>query len=164
MYPRTIRNFNAFVDGVSYLGRVIKGTMPELKLKENDHRGGGMDAPIAIDMGMEKMTAELEVAEWSPELFKLFGNRKRMVLRPFAKGEHDNDVDGFVVTLGGRWSSVKTGDLKPEDDVPLTVMLSCDYYRLERNGETLIEVDVEAGKRIVGGVDQLAGVRAAMGV
>lgn len=29
-YPRTIRNYNAFVDGVSYAGRVAEAKLPEL--------------------------------------------------------------------------------------------------------------------------------------
>jgi phage tail tube protein FII len=32
------------------------------------------------------------------------------------------------------------------------------------DGDVLFEIDVEAGKRIIGGVDQLAEIRAAMGI
>ena len=163
-YPRTIRGFNAFVDGVSYAGRVLEGKLPELKMQAANHRGGGMDAPISIDMGMEAMQAELTLAEWPPELIKMFGTRQRMTLRPGAMGESDFTADSYVGTIGGRWTVVNFGDLKQGSDVPLKLMLETDYFRLQLDGEDLIEIDIEAGKRIIGGVDQLASMRAAMGL
>ncbi|MBC6416882.1 MAG: phage major tail tube protein, partial [Rhodospirillales bacterium] len=122
-----------------------------------------MDAPIAVDMGMEAMQAELSLAEWSPELIALIGTRRRMTLRPAAMGEHSYEADSYVATLGGRWSMTSFGDLKPGNDMPLKITLEVDYFRLLKDGGELIEIDVEAGKRIVGGEDQLASMRAAMG-
>lgn len=163
-YPRTIRNFNSFIDGVSYAGRVSEGKLPEMNLLLANHRGGGMDAPIAVDMGMEAMKAEVTLMEWPPELITMFGTRRRMVLRPGAMGEHDFSADSFVATLGGRWSMVNFGDLKPGSDVPLKLKLEVDYFRMLQNGNELFEIDVEAGKRVIGGVDQLADLRRAMGL
>lgn len=162
-YPRKIRNFNAFVDGVSYAGRVTEGQLPELKMQVANHRGGGMDGQVAVDMGMEAMQAELTLAEWPPELIKMFGTRRRMTLRPGAMGEHDFAADAYVATLGGRWSVTNFGSLKPGDDTPLKLTLEVDYFRMLKDGDELFEIDVEAGRRIIGGVDQLAGLRAAMG-
>ncbi|MEX0319443.1 MAG: phage major tail tube protein [Ruegeria sp.] len=162
-YPRTIRNFNTFIDGVSYAGRATEAKLPELNLQLANHRGGGMDAPIAIDMGMEAMKAEVTLAEWPPELVKMFGVRRRLVLRPGAMGEHDFSADSYVATIGGRWSMVNFGDLKPGSDVPMKLKLEVDYFRMLKDGDELFEIDVEAGKRVIGGVDQLAGIRASMG-
>lgn len=163
-YPRTIRNFGAFVDGVSYAGRVTEGKLPEVKLQTAAHRGAGMDGPAAIDMGTEAMQAELSVAEWVPSLITLIGTRKRMVLRPAAMGEHDFTATAHIATLGGRWSSTNFGDLKPGSDVPLKLKLEVDYFRFETDGVELFEIDIEAGKRVIGGVDQVIGLRAAMGI
>ena len=163
-YPRTIRNFNAFVDGISYCGCVIEGKLPELKLQTAAHRGGGMDAPVAVDLGMEAMSAELTLIEWAPELITLIGNRRQMVLRPAAMGEYDFTADAYVSTLRGRWSTTNFGDLKPGDEAPIKLMLEADYFRMQKDGDELFEIDVEAGKRVIGGVDQLADLRAAMGI
>lgn len=163
-YPRTIRNFNAFIDGQSYAGRATMGKLPELKLQTAAHRGGGMDAPLAIDQGMEAMQAELTLAEWLPELITLIGTRRRMVLRPADRGEQDFSARGFVATIGGRWSVVNFADLKPGDDTPLKLTLEVDYFRMQLEGAELFEIDVEAGKRVIGGTDQLADTRRAMGL
>lgn len=163
-YPRTIRNFSSFVDGVSYAGRVTEGKLPELKLQLANHRGGGMDSSVAMDMGMEAMKAELTLAEWPPELIKMFGTRKRLTLRPGAMGEDDFTADAYVATVGGRFTAVNFADLKPGSDTPLKMMVEVDYFRMLKDGDELFEIDVRAGKRVIGDVDQLAGIRAAMGL
>lgn len=122
-----------------------------------------MDGPVAIDMGTEAMSAELTLAEWIPNLITLFGRRQNLVFRPAAMGEEDFVADAWIVTLGGRWTVVNMADLKAGNDVPLKLTLEVDYYRLQLNGEEHIEIDILAGKRVIGGVDQLADLRAAMG-
>jgi len=163
MYPRTIRDFIGFVDGVGYAGIILEAKLPELKLLIANHRAGGMDAPAPQDMGMEAMQAEITSAEWTEELVTLVGTRKRLVLRPGAKGQQDFVADSYIATIGGLWSATKFADLKPGSDVPLTLSLEVDYFRLEKDGKVLVEIDVEAYKRIINGVDQLASIRQAMG-
>ena len=163
-YPRTIRNFNAFVDGVSYFGRVAKGTLPDLQLMTEAFRGGGMDAPVAVDMGMEAMEAELEFHEHSPAILKAFGGRTKFTLRAGALGEDDFEADAHAYTLGGRIVGQTTGELGAGEQVPLTLTMAVDYYRHEVNGEVVAEIDVRNGRRIIGGTDQLASLRAAMAI
>jgi len=164
MYPRTIRNFNAFIDGTSYFGRVSEAKMPMLQLNTEEHRGAGMDAPIAVDMGLQAMTAEISFHEWVPDLVTLFGRKQRLVLRPGAVGEDDFGADTFIATIGGRWSTIEPAQLRPGTPSPLKLITSCDYFRMEANGTELFEIDVENGKRVIGGVDQLEGIRQAMGI
>lgn len=163
-YPRTIRNFNAFIDGISYFGKSTEATLPNLQLNTEDHRGAGMDAPIAIDMGMQAMTASLSFAEWSSELFYLFGTKQRVVLRPGAMGEDDFTTDTFIATVGGRWSGIEPSTLKGGTSVPLKLTTSVDYFRMEKNGVELFEIDIENGKRVINGTDQLTAMREAMGI
>jgi Bacteriophage tail tube protein len=70
----------------------------------------------------------------------------------------------YVATLGGGWLSTNFGDLKPANDTPFKLSLSVDYFRLNLNGEELFEIDIQAGKHVVGGVDQVADLRRAMGI
>lgn len=163
-YPRVIRNYNAFIDGQSYGGRATTGKLPEVKLLLASRRGAGMDGPGSVDMGTEAMRAELELADWPPELIKLIGTRRRMTLRPAARGEDDFTATSYVSTLGGLWSAVNFGDLKPGSDAPLKLTLEVDYFRMLCDGDELFEIDIQAGKRVVGDVDQLADLRQAMGL
>ncbi|MEM1077463.1 MAG: phage major tail tube protein [Pseudomonadota bacterium] len=162
-YPRKIRNFNAFVDGIGYAGRVTEGMAPVMKIKGEEHRGAGMDAPVTVDMGMEALTTSLTFVEYLPALLKMVGTRQSIVLRPAQMGEADFETDTIIHTCRGRVMSVDPGTLKAGDETSLKLEMATDYYKLEMNGETLIDIDVENGVRIIDGVDQLAGIRAAMG-
>lgn len=163
-YPRTIRNYNAFIDGRTYFGRCKMAKLPALKVITAPHRGSGMDAPIDIDMGMEGMKAELSFAEWAPELITMFGTRVPIVLRPGEMGEEDFQATGFTATLRGRITVIDPGSLEGGTESPLLLTQSVDYYRLQREDVQLFEIDVENGKRVIGPVDQLADLRRAMGV
>lgn len=163
-FPRQIRNFNAFVDGISYFGRVAEGKLPDLKINTAAFRGAGMDAPAGVDMGMEGMTAELTFAEYPPEILKMSGTLQRIVFRPAAMGEGSFAADTLIFTCGGLVTTHEFNGLKPGENAPVKMIIDLRYYRMEHNGEELWEIDVEAGKRVIGGVDQMADLRRAMGI
>lgn len=163
-YPKQIRNFNAFVDGRSYFGRVTEGKLPDLKLMTAAYRGAGMDGPVGVDMGLEAMSAELTFAEFDPALARLIGRVNRFVLRPVHKGEDGAEADTMIFTIGGLITEYEPGALKPGDDTKLKLKIDLRSYRYEHNDEVIWDIDLEAGKRVIGGVDQLADHRRAMGL
>ena len=73
MIPKILKNFNVYVDGRGYAGRLDEITLPKLAIKTEEYQGAGMSAPIDIDMGMEKLEMDLTFSEYDKELFKLFG-------------------------------------------------------------------------------------------
>jgi len=163
-YPRTIRNFNAFLDGRSYFGLVSMAKLPNARLKTAEHRGAGMDAPVAVDMGMEAMQAELTLDEWRPEVVASLGTRIPLVLRPAAMGEDDFEADAWIYTMRIRSAGIETDDLKAGDPSKLKMTGEVDRFKVEQNGQVLIDIDVETGRRVIGGVDQMASLRRAMGI
>ncbi len=50
MLPKILKNFNAFVDGRGYAGRIDEISLPKLSIKTEEHRAGGMDIPVAMVM------------------------------------------------------------------------------------------------------------------
>ncbi|SMH35808.1 phage major tail tube protein [Maritimibacter sp. HL-12] len=164
-YPRKIRNFNAFVDGVSYFGRLTEGTLPQVKIQTEAHRGAGQDGPVGIDMGTEGMTADLTFAEWPVDVMKMLGTVQRFVFRPAAaSAEGGGDADTIIATVSGLITAPEVGTLKPGEGSNLKLAMDVRYYRLEINGDEIWEIDLAAGIRKVGGVDQLAEIRRAMGI
>jgi P2 family phage contractile tail tube protein len=163
-FPRTIRNFNVFVDGRSYFGRGVEGTLPAVRVQTMAHRGAGMDGTIGIDVGLEAMSAEATFAEWDPELLKQIGNHRRMVFRPVARGENDVTVDAYIATVGGLFTVNEFGGLQPGNESRLQLTVDVRYYKLEVNGEVVQEIDLENAVRRIGGVDQNAELRRAMGL
>lgn len=162
--PRTIRNFNAFVDGISYFGKATEAKLPQPKVQTEAHRGAGMEGPVGIDMGLEGMTCEITFAEWDPALLKKLGKTERFVLRPAQMGEEDEEATAIIVTVAGLVTTNETGDLKPGTNATLKLVMDVRSYKLEVNGETVHDVDLVNAKRVIGGKDQMASIRSAMGL
>lgn len=166
MIPKILKNFNAFVDGRGYAGRVDEITLPKLTVKTEEHRAGGMDVPVEIDMGMEKLEAELTFAEYDVELFRLFGlidgNAVSLTLRGAIQA--DGEAEPIVINLRGSFREVDAGTWKAGDKATLKCMVAVRYYRLTINGDSVIEIDAENMIRIIGGEDQMATIRQAIGI
>ncbi|MFN4148516.1 MAG: phage major tail tube protein [Rhodocyclaceae bacterium] len=165
--PRVLKNMNLFVDGRGYAGRIDEIQLPKLTLKTEEHRAGGMDVPVEIDLGMDKLEAELTISDYDPEVYKLFG---LLDLKPVqitirgaiqAQGE---DAKPVVVNLRGGWREIDAGTWKPGDKSTLKVSVAASYYKLTIDGQEVVEVDAINLVRKVGGVDQMGAIRAAIGL
>lgn len=162
--PKVIRNFNAFVDGISYFGKATTAKLPQPKIQTEAHRGAGMDGPVGLDMGVEGMTSELTFAEWDPVIVKKIGTQQRIVLRPAAQADGDVEATAIIATIGGLVTTTESGDLNPGQNATLRMEIDVRSYKLEIGGETVIDIDMVNAKRVIGGVDQLAAIRKAMGI
>lgn len=162
--PRVIKNFNAFVDGQSYFGLCLTGTLPVPKIMTEGHRGAGMDGPVGIDMGMEAMSASLTFAEHRADLLKQLGRQARFVMRPAMGSASDFGAVPMIATIGGLITTPETGELKPGANATLKLDMDVRYYRLEIGNEEILEIDLVNAIRKIGGTDQLAEIRRAMGI
>ncbi len=162
--PKFIRNFNLFADGQSYKGRATLVKLPSLKIMTEGHRGAGMDAPVGIDMGMEGMTAEYTIAEWSPDLLAMLGKVQRFVCRPAAQDEMGGIETAYIVSMGGLITAPEFDDVKPGANSNLKIVQDIRTFKFEVDNRVMYDIDIVNGKRMINGVDQLAGLRRAMGL
>lgn len=164
--PKVLKNFNLFVEGVGYAGLVEELTLPKLTLKMADLHNGGMDAPVDLEMGMDKLECSFTVSEYNPEVIKRFGLRKGAQASLVMRGGLDAE-DGVVpvaVHLVGAWKDLDMGSWKPGEKAPLSVNVTLRYYKLTMASEELIEVDVANMVRRIDGEDQLQDMRKAIGM
>ena len=162
--PRVLKNWNCFVDGIGYAGRCDEAELPEVKIKTEEHRGGGMDGSFEIDMGQETMSAKLTFTEYLPEVISALGNGKRIQLRGALRRDTDGSTVPVVVTIGGRIKGFMPGTWKAGDVVKPEHEIAVDYYRWNQAGVDVFEIDVVNMVRVMGGTDQLAQIRAAIGL
>lgn len=163
--PHILKNFSLFIDGEGLAGKVEQAEMPEIKIKTEEHRAGGMDGSIEVDMGMETLTAKLTLSEYVASIVKKFATQgTRFTLR----GSSVRDLAGTrisdKVTFTGSIKTLTPGTWKAGDKATMELELTLSYYRWERGGEELFEIDVENMIRSIGGVDQLAGIRSDLGL
>lgn len=165
--PKILRNFSLYVDGIGYAGRVTEATPPSLAIQTEEFRAGGMDAPAEIDMGMEALELSFTLAEYNPAVLRQFGlmnqNAVQVALRGamMANGE---DATAIVVNGTGHFKEYDPGSFAAGEATEAQFTMGLRYYKLTMGGDVIHEIDVENMIRIINGVDQLASIRAAIGI
>ena len=161
MIPKILKNFNLTVDGLAYVGRVEELVLPKLNLKMEDYHMGGLDTPLQIDMGMEKLECELILSEYDSEVIKLFGSDSETLVPLTLRGAFDdeNGVTPVLISLLGAWKSLDFGSWKAGEKAPLKISVAVVYYRLKVGDDTLVEIDVKNMERSINGIEQVGAIR-----
>ncbi len=164
MLPKILKNFNLFVDGRGYAGRVDEITLPKLTVKTEDYQGAGMSAPVEIDLGMEKLEMDMTFSEYDVELFKLFGLTNGAEVAFTVRGalEGNGETLPVVINARGYFKEIDFDSWKPSEKASLKCSVACNYYKLTINGVELIEIDPVNMVQNVNGSDQLSEVRQAL--
>ena len=166
--PRKLKNFATFVDGTNYMGEMPEVTLPTLTRKMEEYRAGGMNGPIDLDMGQEKMEAELKGAGWIKGLMAKWGaGTHDAVMVRFAGAIQSDDseaVQTVEVVMRGRLSEVDPGSAKAGELTERTYKFTLSYYKATVDGEVELEIDLVNMVENVHGEDRLSAVRAALGV
>jgi uncharacterized protein len=162
-----LKHFNLFVDGIGFAGNIEELQLPNLAIVEEEFRAGGMDAPIGLDMGMEKMEATFTLSQFSKDLLKQFGLAEGTDTQVTAKGSLESlagTKTPVVVAMRGKIKSAEPSSWQGGQKAQWTITVSLRYYRFVQGGETIHEIDVLNMKRVVAGVDQLAEHRRNIGL
>lgn len=162
-----IKNFSLFVDGRGYAGQVTEYNAPELALVTEDFRAGGMDAPVAIDMGMEGLETSFTIAAYDADVLALYGVAEGASVPLTARGaaeSYDGTVKAVIHNMRGRIVRISSATWSGGAQAGLTITMRLDYYRQTINDVVIHEIDVVNMIRMVNGVDRLAQQRAAIGI
>jgi len=167
MLDDVLKNMALFVDGRGYAGNVEELTLPKLTLKTEEFRNGGMDAPIEIELGMEKLECEFTLTRFDSSVLKLFGLSSGRTVPLTIRGaivSDDGTQNAIVVNLQGIIREMDLGNWKPGEKATLKIMTALRYYKLTHSGEVIHEIDIPNMVRTIGGVDQLNSMRNALGI
>lgn len=167
MLDDILKNMSLFVDGRGFAGNVEELTLPKLTLKTEEFRNGGMDAPIEVEMGMEKLESEFTLTRFDKNVLKLFGLAPGQLTPLTIRGaviSDDGTQTAVVVNLQGVVREMDPGNWKPGEKATLKIMMALRYYKLTHGGDVVHEIDIPNMVRTIGGVDQLSAVRSALGI
>ena len=167
MLPRTLKNFNLFIEGEGYAGRVEELNLPKLGRKMEEYRGGGLNGDIEIDLGMEKLEMEFTLREYSREVLNQWGvcDTAGVGLRFLGAAVRDDGAcatDSIEVVIRGRWRELDFDSAKPGEMSTLKVAVAATYYKYLVNGEAVIEIDHLNMIEKVNGKDRLEAQRKAL--
>jgi len=168
--PRKLKNMNLFNDGESYVGLAKSVTLPTLARKMESYRGGGMNGPVKVDLGMGDDGIQLEwtTGGLDAQVFRQYGiTRADGVLLRFA-GAYQRDDTGEVsaveVVVRGRHEEISMGDAESGEDTEQSITTTCSYYKLTIDNEVIAEIDILNMVEMIDGEDRLADQRAAIGL
>ena len=167
MLDDILKNMALYVDGRGYAGNVEELTLPKLTMKTEEFRNGGMDAPIEVELGMEKLECEFTLTRFDRQALSLFGLAPGQITPLTIRGVvvSDNGVQlPVVVNLQGIVREMDPGTWKPGEKATLKIMMALRYYKLTHGLNTVHEIDIPNMVRVIDGVDQLALTRLALGV
>jgi P2 family phage contractile tail tube protein len=165
--PRVLKNFSLFVDGRGLAGTVGTLTLPTLTTKMEEFRGGGMDAPVEIDMGMEKLETSFELFDYDENVLSLYGLADGAATQLTARGALVRDGEAaaaMVVNMTGVIKGMEPGDWVAGDQTTMTCQVALRYLKIVIGGREVVEIDKVNMIRRINGQDQLATIRAAIGV
>lgn len=166
--PATLKNFNIFNDGASYMGVAEEVKLPKLSRKMDDYRGGGMNGPVSIDLGQEKLEMEFTCGGLMRQVFEQYGTTKvdGVMLRFAGAYQRDDSavVQALEVVVRGRHAELDMGEAKGGDRGKLVVKSAISYYKLSIDGDEVVEIDLLNMVEKVNGKDQLADQRQAIGL
>lgn len=161
------KNLNLFVDGRGYAGQVESVSVPKLQLKTEDFRGGGMNMPIELTLGMEKLEGSFVLVSYDRDVLSLFGvtegNTVPFVVRE-ALESYDGTITPAVHTMRGKIKEIDSGESKPDTIPKLTVHMALNYYKLVHGTTTVHEIDAINMIQVVNGTDTLTAMRSALGM
>lgn len=165
MLPRHLRNFNVMIDGRGYAGRADEVTLPTMSLATEEHRAGGMDMAVEVDMGMEMMELSIVLSDYDEQVIAGFGLLGAGVpLRIMgAIQRQGEEAQSVVIRALGGLKSREVGTWTAGKQTT-TLTYSLTKYAESINGVEYVNLDAVNMIRVINGVDQLASQRSALGI
>ena len=143
--PRTLKAFNITVGGKGNKGIVSKITLPKQKRKMEDLEVGGVDGPLEMDMGEEKLIITVYVKEINGGLTSGYGantiDKTMFRLKGSVKSEDETVEKPVQIIARGRWTEVDYGDWEAGKPGESKYIATLTYYKEVLDGVTIREVD-----------------------
>lgn len=163
-----IRDYTLFVDGNLFDGDVYQVTLPKLKKKTEEYRGGAMDFPVDVVLGYEKLTFEFNLSCHSDIILATYGllqgEQKVFTIYGQLIQYGNSTPKGLKLDFHGMITEYDQGDIEPGKKVTAKISVSCDYYKHVIGGQVVHEIDVMNKKYVVNGVDKNEGARTLLGI
>ena len=145
MLPRTLKNFNTFVDMHNWAGVAESFTIPKITKKTDDYRGAGMIGDIALSMGYEKLEGEVVYAGFDVKQYRQLGvcGTSDLPVRFVGIYERQDNCTSQIVEIYTRGQAIELdpGDSKNGEKTEIKMSYNYTYYRLEVDGVVEVELD-----------------------
>lgn len=167
---KQLTNCNLYMEGGAFLGALASITLPEIKHKTIEHKGGDLIGTPKLPGAFESMTATLKMNGLYEDFHALAANPdafRSIMVRANQKvrdGYGKTGDESVIVYLRGWFSASKIGEMKSSEGSNPEYTMEVSYYRLVVGGVDIEEIDVENTVHNVLGIDVLADFRSNLGI
>lgn len=166
MLPSKLKNYNMFHNGQSFVHQVPEIALPKIAEKVEGYRGGGMLGEVDVGMGLEKMEMEMTIGGLAIPIMRSFGMVGVAGQMIRFNGAYQEEGAGVVtaaeLVVRGKHVEIDPGNAKTGDDTAWKVKSTLSYLKWSFNGSVAVEIDMLDNVFIVGGIDRMAQIRAAL--
>ncbi|MBP8813914.1 MAG: phage major tail tube protein [Laribacter sp.] len=166
--PNTLKLFNLFGDGNSFIDQCLELSLPKIAMKVEDYAGAGMFGPVGLVKGLEKLEFEHTYNSPIEAIVQTFGVEKHdAALLRFMGSYSDEGTGGdraVEIIVRGRHNELDFGSAKSGENGEWKVKTDCSYYKLVIDGREWLEIDFVNKIFKVMGVDRMAAHRRNIGL
>ena len=168
MLPRTLKNFNVFVDTHSWAGVAESVTIPKITKKTEDFRGAGMIGDVSLSMGYEKLEGEVVYAGFDVKQYRQLGvcGTSDLPVRFVGMYQRQDNCTSQIVEIYTRGQAIELdpGDSKNGEKTEIKMSYNYTYYRMEVDGVVEVELDFINGTERFGETDVAKSIKELLGL
>ena len=168
MLPRTLKNFNVFVNTHSWAGVAESITIPKITKKTEDFRGAGMIGDVSLSMGYEKLEGEVVYAGFDVKQYRQLGvcGTSDLPVRFVGMYERQDNCTSQIVEIYTRGQAIELdpGDSKNGEKTEIKMSYNYTYYRMEVDGVVEVELDFINGTERFGETDVAKSIKELLGL
>jgi P2 family phage contractile tail tube protein len=164
-----LTNANVYVDGQSQLGKAEEVNLPDITFMLSEHKALGMIGKFELFSGIDKLEATIKWNAFYADVLKKFADPRKVMKLQIRSSLETYNADGLqqevacVAYLTVQSKNFPAGNYKQHDNVEATSKLTCTAYKLEIDGQEVVDYDALANIYSVDGVDIFATYRANIG-
>lgn len=164
-----LTNANVYVDGQSQLGKAEEVNLPDITFMLSEHKALGMIGKFELFSGIDKLEATIKWNAFYADVLKKFADPRKAMKLQIRSSLETHNSNGLVsevpcvAYLTVQAKNFPAGNYKQHDNVEATSKLTCTAYKLEIDGQEVIDYDALANIYSVDGVDIFATYRANIG-
>ena len=165
--PKVLKSFNLFVDGVNQYGVLVDITRPKISRQTETCTPGGWMAGMTVVHGLEKLTMEITSKGYDADILKSMSGSIGGKLLRYQGALQEEDGTSYQTLKGearGRITEADPGRDKQGGGGEHKFAVELVYWKESLDGAPIVEIDVIANKAAFGGIDERAGLRAALGL
>lgn len=160
-------DFTVWIDDVGRIGQCPSFQPPDIQIAVEEFRGGGMDGPVEIPFGVEKIDFEFDMHTWDNDVWQYLGYGPGSMNVPITFRGHLMTPEGVeksvLIQTKSLIKSIKTNKVEAGKKVDMTIMLNCNFYSHDIDGVNVCTISLFEKIFVLNGVDRMAGARANLG-